>query len=221
MRKVYYNPMEKLILVFPLALLQLSATASIAQQPTRVKAASLESHDGMTISVQPWTDPALYKEKFPKKSPFNAGVLAVEVSFRNDSDESVKIDLERIRLSVRIDEDSRQQLEPLTAEEVADITLTPAKKDPTARRRFPFPTGSSKVGRDKNWAELQTAAQNATVPSSVVAPHSTVQGLLYFDMQGQFDLLSTAHLYVPNLLVLEKSRPLLYFEIDLSHPGST
>jgi hypothetical protein len=54
-----------------------------------------------------------------------------------------------------------------------------------------------------------------------VAPHSTVQGLLYFDLQGQFDLLSTAHLYVPDLLVLEKNRSLTYFEIDLSRPGSS
>ena len=222
MRRIYYNPIRTLGFTIPfLALPLLAAIPSAAQQPTRVKAASLESHEGMTISVLPWTEPSLYKEKFPKKSPFNAGVLAVEVAFRNDSDESVKVDLERIRLSVRIDEENRQQLEPLTAEQVADVTLTPAKKDPTARRRFPFPTRGPKVGRDKNWTELQTAAGNAAVPSSVVAPHSTVQGLLYFDLQGQFDLLGTAHLYVPNLVVLEKGRSLLYFEIDLSHPGSS
>ena len=216
--------MRKLSLTIPLVVLAFGGESlSAAQQPTRLKGASLESHEGMTISVQPWMDAALYKEKFPKKSPFNAGVLAVEVAFRNDSDESVKVDLERIRLSVRIDEDNRQQLEPLTAEQVADVTLAPGKKDPTARRRLPFPTGGGgpKVGRDKNWTELQTAAENAAVPSSVIAPHSTVKGLLYFDMQGQFDLLNTAQLYVPSLVSLEKGRSLLYFEIDLSHPGST
>jgi hypothetical protein len=53
-----------------------------------------------------------------------------------------------------------------------------------------------------------------------VAPHSTVQGLLYFDLRGQFDLLSTAHLYVPDLLVMEKNRSLMYFEIDLSRSGN-
>ena len=222
MRKIYYNPMRRLPLAIPLlALLVAPAVTAAAQQPTSLKAASLESHEGMTISAQPWTDPSKYKEKFPKKSPFNAGVLAVEVSFRNDSDDSVKIDLERIRLSVRIDEENRQQLEPLTPEQVTDATLTPGKKDPTARRRFPFPTGGPKIGRDKNWAELQKAVEDAAVPASVVAPHSTVEGLLYFDMQGQFDLLTNAHLYVPNLQVLEKGRSLLYFEIDLSHPGSS
>ena len=222
MRKVYYNPMRKLTLILRLlAILLMAAIPGAAQQPSSLKTTSLESHEGMTITARPWMDPALYKDKFPKKSPFAAGILAVQVAFRNDSDESVKVDLERIRLSVRIDEDNRQQLEPLTADQVANETLTPGRKDPTAtRKRFPFPTGAPKTGKDKNWFELQKNAENAAVPSSVVAPHSTVQGLLYFDLQGQFDLLSTAHLYVPNLVVLEKNRSLLYFEIDLSRASS-
>jgi hypothetical protein len=222
MRKVYYNPMGRLTLILGfITVVSFAAIQGAAQQPVSLKAASLESHEGMTVSARPWTEPSLYKEKFPKKSPFASGVLAVQVAFRNDSDESVKVDLERIRLTVRIDEDNRQQLEPMTAEQVANETLTPSRKDPTAtRKRFPFPTGAPKTGKDKNWYELQKNAENAAVPSSVVAPHSTVQGLLYFDLQGQFDLLSTAHLYVPNLLLLEKGRSLLYFDIDLSRPGS-
>ena len=63
-----------------------------------LKTASLESHEGLTISALPWTDPTQYKEKFPKKSPYAGGVLAVQVAFRNDSDESVRVNLERIRL---------------------------------------------------------------------------------------------------------------------------
>jgi hypothetical protein len=222
MRKVYYNSMGKLTLILGfLEVVSFAAILGAAQQPASLRAASLESHEGMTVSAQPWTEPYLYKEKFPKKSPFASGIIAVQVAFRNDSDESVKVDLERIRLTVRLDEENRQQLEPMTAEQVANQTLTPSRKDPTAtRKRFPFPTGAPKTGKDKNWYELQKNAENAAVPSSVVAPHSTVQGLLYFDLQGQFDLLSTAHLYVPNLLVMEKSRSLLYFDIDLSRPGS-
>ena len=175
----------------------------------------------MTISALPWMDASLYKEKFHKKSPFSAGVLAVQVTFRNDSDETVKVDLERIRLSLQIDEENRQQIESLTPEEVADVTMAAKKKDPTSMRRLPFPTGGPKVGHDKNWEEVQKDAESAAVPSSVVAAHSTVQGLLYFDLQGQFDLLNSAHLYIPNIRALEKGRSLLYFEIDLSRPGSS
>src|SRR5260370_17709215 len=75
-----------------------------SQQPPSLKAASLESHEGMTITVRPWTDPALYKEKFPKNSPFAAGIIAIQVVFRNDSDDSMKINLERIQLNVTLSE---------------------------------------------------------------------------------------------------------------------
>jgi hypothetical protein len=221
MRKVYYNPMLRLTISIPFLALLLAAMPSAPQQPVSLKTASLQSHEGMTISAMPWTDPALYKQKFPKKSPFTAGLLAVMVAFRNDSDESVKLNLDRIRLSLRIDEDNRQQLEPLTPDQVAYETLSPSRKDPTKKRKtFPFPVGTPKTSPDKNWAEVQKQAENARVPTDVIAPHSTVQGLLYFDLQGQFDLLNTAHLYVPDLLIMGRNSALTFFEIDLSRPGS-
>jgi len=194
------------------------STQQSAQQSTKqstLQTSSLESHEGVTISARPWMDAAKYKEKFPKKSPFAAGVLAVQVSFRNDSEQSVKVGLDRIRLSFNIDEDNRQELEPMKAAEVADAVLHPGDKDPTKRRRLPLPiTTTSNKG--KEFEEIQNQAQNAAVPTSVVAAHSTVQGLLYFDMQGQFDLLHTAHLYVPDIAVMGKEQGLTYFEIDLS-----
>ena len=156
-----------------------------------LKTASLESHEGLTISALPWTDPAQYKEKFPKKSPYAGGVLAVQVAFRNDSDESVRVNLERIRLTVQLDDDNRQEVASLNSEELADAVLKPKveRSRQRARPRLPHSGGrGSKGGRDKHWTELQTEAQNASVPTSVVAAHSTVQGLLYFDLQDQFDL---------------------------------
>src|SRR5258708_31341999 len=62
-----------------LAAALLAARQGASQQPPSLKAASLESHEGMTITVRPWTDPALYKEKFPKNSPFAAGIIAIQV----------------------------------------------------------------------------------------------------------------------------------------------
>jgi hypothetical protein len=226
MRKVYYNPMRNPAMALPLVVAgALTATMSyafasklVAAPPqASLKAASLESHEGLTISALPWTDPAQYKDKFPKKSPYAGGVLAVQVAFRNDSDESVRINLERIRLTVQLDSDNRQEVPSLNSEELADAVLKPKAKDPTASRpKLPIPVGGSKGGRDKHWAELQTQAQNASVPTSVVAAHSTVQGLLYFDLQDQFDLLQNAHLYVPQLSQMSSGRALTFFDIDLS-----
>jgi hypothetical protein len=218
MRKDYYNPMRNLAIIVPFLAAALFSDGSIAQQPqTTLKAAALESHEGVTISAQPWTDPANYKAKFPKKSPFNAGIVAIDTIIRNDSDESMKVDLEEIRLNVTVSEDNRQALDSLTPDDVADVVTGSKIKDPTATHRspIPIPTGP-KVGHDKHWTELQKAAADAGITSSIVAPHHSVQGLLYFDLQGQIDLLKTAHLYIPDIRSLEKNHPLLYFEIDLS-----
>jgi len=218
MRKDYYNPMRNLAIIVPFLAATLFSVGSIARQPqSTLKAAALESHEGVTISAQPWVDAANYKAKFPKKSPFAAGVVAIDTIIRNDSDESMKVDLEEIRLNVTVSEDNRQALGSLTADDVADVVTGAKIKDPTASRRspIPIPTGP-KVGRDKHWTEMQKAAADAGITSSIVAPHHAVQGLLYFDMQGQFDLLKTAHLYIPDIRSLEKNHPLLYFEIDLS-----
>jgi hypothetical protein len=215
MTKVYYNPVRMLTFILPfLAASLIAARPGAAQQPSSLKTNSLESHEGMTITARPWTNPSLYREKFPKKSPFAAGIIAIQVVFRNDSEDSMKINLERIRLNVTLTEEDRQALYPLTPEQGADVITRPASKNPSARR-FP-PLGGPKVGKDKKWTEVEQSLRDASVQSSVVAPHSSVQGLLYFDLRSQFDLLNTAHLYVPEIVAIEKNRGLLYFEIDLS-----
>ncbi len=216
MRKVYYNPMPKLTLMLPLFAFSLVISdPGAAQQPSSLKTSSLESHEGMTITARPWTDPALYKEKFPKKSPFAAGIIAIQVVFRNDSDDSMKINLERIRLNLTLSEEDHQALYPLTSEEAADVITRPSTRNLSAKR-LPIPLGGPKVGKDKKWIEVEQSIRNAGVQASVVAPHSSVQGLLYFDLRSQFDLLNTAHLYVPEIVAIEKNHGLLYFEIDLS-----
>jgi hypothetical protein len=185
-----------------------------------LKASAVETHEGLTISVRPWTEASLYKEKFPKKSPLAAGVVAVQVTFRNDSNDSLKVGLGRIRLSFQIDQDNRQELQALTAGQVADEILKPGGKDPSkSRARVPLPVSIPHSGNDKKWTEIEQQAETAGVPASVLAPHSTVQGLLYFDLQGQLDVLNSAHLYIPDVVAMEGNRSLTYFEIDLSRSG--
>jgi hypothetical protein len=223
MRKIYYNSMRSLsgaVLAGYLIVAAYAGAQNAGNQRASLKTASLETHEGLTISAQPWTDATLYKEKFPKKSPFAAGIVAMQVAFRNDSNESMKVSLNRIRLSFQIDQDNRQELQSLTPAQVADQVLKPGGKDPSqSRSKIPLPVSVPHSGKDKHWTELEQQAENAGVPASVIAPHSTVQGLLYFDLQGQFDLLNGARLYVPDVLVMENNRSLTYFEIDLSGPA--
>jgi hypothetical protein len=212
-------------LLAPLLLLA-TALAAPAQKSTQDSPAPrmpiMDSHEGVTIGVDPWTIPSRYKEKFPKKSPFSGGVVGIRVSFRNDTDQGMKVELQRIRLLVQLSEDSRQELEPLSAEDVADtVLLKDNGKDPTKRRLpLPVPISKPRPTRDANWVNFRDACQNAAVPTRVIAAHSTVDGLLYFDLRGQVDLLHTSRLYVPNLATMDANQPVSYFDIDLGHNSS-
>src|SRR5260370_29994014 len=156
-RKVYYISMRNVALFVPLNVgLLLAAGLNRAQQP--LKASSVESHEGLTISVLPWTEAAQYKEKFPKKSPYAPGILAIKVTLRNDTDDSVKVNLERGRLLVALSEDNRQQIEPLSSAGVADVALNPISKDPTARREISLPVGGPRGGHDKKRQEAEEGA---------------------------------------------------------------
>jgi hypothetical protein len=200
-----------------LIVVPLFAIGASFQSPEAMKGSVVDSHEGMTISAEPWTAAEQYKSAFHKKSPLTAGIVAVQVVLRNSTNESIRVGLDSVRLTISLDENNRQDLHPLSAEEVADIVLRPGAKDPTSRSRLPLPIPSSSGGRNKKWTELKNEAEDAGVRDGVVAPHKTVEGLLYFDLRGQFDLLSAAHLYIPNLVMLESNHSLLFFDLDLSH----
>ena len=228
MQKNYYSRRTNahsipVALLLPLAILAIPALYPAAtQQQSAAKpltTSSLDSHDGLTVAADPWLSAERYKPTFPKKSPYSAGVLAIKMSFRNDSDDSIKIGLERIRLNLTFDENNRQELPALNSEQLADAVLHPKLKG-TSKPRIPLPIPTSPGGRDKHWEEYKKLAEDAGLHASVVAPHSSIEGLLYFDLQNQFDLLQNARLYIPDLTALEKNRNLMYFDIDLSHPAS-
>jgi hypothetical protein len=228
MQKVYYTRMKiassAVILValfFVLLALPPRPDARAQQQPASkpLTTASLDSHEGLTIAAEPWLSAERYKQAFPKKSPYAAGILAIKVTLRNDSAESIKVGIERIRLNLTFDDNNRQELPALTSEQLADAVLHPRVK--ANKPRFPVPLPSSSAGgRDKKWEEYQKLAEDNGLHASIIAPHSTTEGLLYFDLQNQFDLLANARLYIPDLLALEKNQALMFFDIDLSRSGS-
>lgn len=214
--------MQKLLVVAVVAGLGMwSRPVTFGQQTERLRTSIVDAHEGVTIGVDPWTQSSQYKSKFPKKSPFNGGIIALHLTIRNDNDEGVKLNLSRMRLLVQLDEENRQELVTLTAEDVADtVMLKHNGKDPTARRvplPLPFPTGGPKPERDKNWVEFKEACQNAGMPSSVIGAHSTMEGLVYFDLRGETDLLQTARLYVPDLQRMSTRDAISFFDIDFKH----
>ncbi|HYK39624.1 MAG TPA: hypothetical protein VEU98_06335 [Candidatus Eremiobacteraceae bacterium] len=224
MEKVYYNLMRKSALTLSSAALLLVPNVLAQQQKPQsasMRTSALDSHEGMTVAAEPLTVAEQYKAAFPKKNPFSSGIVAIRVMFRNETPDSIRVNISRIRLSLQLEDDNRQELPTMTSDDVADVVFSAKPKDPSKKSRLPFPLPSStKVGRDKNWVELSKQAEEAGFRDGVIAPHSTAQGLLYFDLQGQLDLLSNARLYVPELVALEKNHGLLFFDIDLSRASA-
>src|SRR5437899_10458483 len=96
----------------------------------------------MTIAAEPWTNHALYKPAFPKKNPYSFGILAIRVMLRNETADSIRVNLSPIRLSLVLEDDSRQDLPSLTSEQLADAVFSSKVQDPSRRSRCPVPLPS-------------------------------------------------------------------------------
>ena len=218
MQTVYYSVMRTLLAcLFVIGNICVLSAQSGSPAQSVQHASINDSHEGITISVDPWTTASRYKEKFPKKSPFAGGVIAISVRVQNDNDQGIKIDPESIRLLVQIDEENRQELQPLSPDDVADdVLLKDNGKDPTSRRNpLPIPVGKPRPSRDANWTAMRDACQNASIPTKVIGAHSFVEGLVYFNLRGEVDLLQSARLYLPSLMKMGSNQPILYFDIRI------
>jgi hypothetical protein len=192
---------------------------SQAQGNTQIDPAFLpahESHQGMTIAVRPLVTEAAYKAQFAGKTPYDAGILALEVFFRNDNDKPIRLKLDTMRLIVERPGQQRQRLEPLSAEGVTDLVVLEKPADPRAPR---LPLPRSRVpnsNRSKTWQEFAGRMRAAGIPSDIVGPRSTVHGFLYFDIDHHYDWLSDALLDVADIAFMLNNEALFYFQLSLA-----
>ena len=173
-----------------------------------------DSHQGLLIAADPYTSADRYKEKFGKRTPYEGGIIAIDLFFRNDNDLPIRINLKTIQLLLNVPGYSRQRLEPLSTEDVADRVLA-KPKDPTPR--FPVPrVGAPPRKHDKNWEEFAGDVRSAALATDLLPPHATTRGLVYFDIDRHYDWIANGRLEIPDLAFMNDPKPLFFFEIDLS-----
>ena len=213
-------PMKTQIL-FAAAICGLAAGAAGAQaNPASLPAR--DAHDGVTISADPYQDEARYKERFGKKNLYRAGILAVEVFVRNDNDRPIRLKLESVRLMLAIPGAERQRLRPMAVEDVVDAVLNKGgQKANKPRPPIPIPGRGPSTGRGKDWDELEMLLRSVAYENDTLPPRSTVKGLFFFDMDGHYDWVEYARLYVPDLEFMHNKQALLYFEVDLAPAART
>ena len=138
-----------------------------AQANDQIDPASLparEMHQGVTLAVRPLVTEAAYKAQFTEKTPYEAGILALEVFIRNDNDKPIRLTLDTMRLLVERSGQPRQRIELLTAEDVADRVLLETPTNPKLSR-LPVGNRIPDRSRDKNWQEFVARMKAAGLPS--------------------------------------------------------
>jgi hypothetical protein len=197
-------------------LLSAGAFAQTAPSPTEHKPAvpaalSHDQHDRLTITVDPYTEEARAKDKFGKADPIEAGVLPVEVFLRNDSDDPMRLDLDTVQLEVTFKNGSRQQVDWLRPEEVANLIAHPGGSANPQQRRLPLPI----VITDKKAEKLTAILRPLTLDADVIPPKGTIHGFLYFNVSHEMSLANTSSLYVPDVVIAPSNNPLVFFEVPL------
>lgn len=111
--------------------------------------------------------------------------------------------------------ETRQHLDPLSPEDVADRVLV-KPKDPSPRSPVPRIGVAPRAKHDKTWEEFAATLRDAAVASDLLPPHGTIHGFVYFDIDRHYDWISNARFEVPDLAFMNSPKPLFFFEIDLA-----
>jgi hypothetical protein len=218
---------RRLALVLAIANLALSVTAlsadaqnSTAKEP---KAAAVsapvlphDTHDGLTIQADAYSDHGRSKEKFGKADPLAVGVLPVEVTLRNATDKPIRVDINTIQLEVRLRSGGRQDLDWLSAEDVATLIAHPAGAGAPSRPRIaglPIPSG------DKKAEKFAAILKPLTLDADTVPPMGAVHGFIYFNVNHEVGLTDNAVLYIPDAVILPSKKALMFFEVPLGPPA--
>lgn len=186
---------------------------------SQVNPASLparDAHEGLLIAADPYTDAPRYKERFGKKTPYDAGIVAIDVYFRNDTDKPIRVDLESIRLMLAPPDVPRQRFGALSVEDVADRILHKGGPNPTTPRRPISIPGRGAKSRDKELNALVAELRPGAFEMDILPPRSSVHGFFFFDVNHRYDWLPYAKFYVPDLKFMDTKQALLFFEVDLS-----
>jgi len=206
--RIMFSRTLVITLLLPLAGLAQSAPPDPKALRTR------DSHQNLTIIADPYLTPDRYKSVFGKKTPIEAGILAIQVHFQNDNNLPIQINPRTVELIISQPGQERQHLGALSAEEVANRSVLHTRV--SGRSPFPFPAPVSGTGRSKDWTEMVDMLHSVALSTDVFPPHATTHGFIFFDMNHDFEAIHDSRLYMPDLIFMTDKKALFFFEIDLS-----
>ena len=176
--------------------------------------AARDSHQGLLIAVDPYLSSERSQQTFGKKHPYAVGILPLDVYLRNDTDGPMRVGLDTMELKVEPPGQQRYRIASLTVEEAAFRIVLPEGPNPK-QRRGPIPGMSGVSGKSKDVAKMEDSLRAQMLPGDVIGPHKTAHGFVFFDVDGHFDEVANATLYVPDARRIDSGEKLFFFEIDL------
>jgi hypothetical protein len=204
-----------LLVLVPAGALAQSATP--APPPDPMTLTTRDAHQDLTIIADPYLKADRYKkELFGKNSFYAAGIIAIDVYFKNDNSIPIRVNPGTIQLVISQPDQDRQRIGILSPEDVADRTLLTANANVRQRRPFPFPNPTSGPGHSKDWVDMTTTLRSVALGTDVLPPHATTHGFIFFDMNHDFSAIHNSHLYIPDLAFMTDNKALFFFEIDLA-----
>jgi len=168
-----------------------------------------DSHDGLTISVDTYTDANRAKKTFGKANPLRVGILPVEVFLRNDTREAMRLTLDTIRLDMHLGGSGNQNIASLSP---GDAALAIAYPRGPATASSPWGFGSS----DKKVNSIEDILRSFSL-DDISPPMSTIHGFLYFDMSRHVEWAANCSLYVPDVVTVPSNKVLIYFDVPLAN----
>ena len=174
-----------------------------------------DTHEGMTVTADPYGDRARAKEKFGKANPVDVGILPVEVFLRNETDHPIRVNINTIQLEIHFQNGGRQDIGSLTPAEAAYSIAHP--HGPTGPKTSRLP-GIPSSGGDKKSSQMEAILSPLALDGDIVAPMATVHGFLFFDLDRDMSLANAAVLYIPDAAVIPGNKSLMFFEVPLAKP---
>ncbi|HKF52378.1 MAG TPA: hypothetical protein VKB26_08710 [Candidatus Acidoferrales bacterium] len=194
--------------LIPLAPFQLPQPAAHTAPPWVGK----DSHQGLTVSADPYSDADRSKAKFEKADPYKAGILAIDVSFKNDTNIPIHVDLSTLRVDIDEPNGQRFHLPPLSLAEAARQIAHPQGPSVPRPRRFP---SISPPGDDSKARDVKDKLEPLALQADVVPPNGTIHGFVFFDVNNHFDAVPNATLYLPDAKSVTSDTEMIYFEVPL------
>ena len=186
------------------------ATPAIAHSAS---ALPQDSHEGLKVSADPYSDPGRAKDKFGKADPVPVGILPVEVFLTNETPQPLRLNMETIQLNVQFDNGRHQDVDWLAVQEVARAIAHP--KGPSNPHAPRIPIGVN-TGADTKTDKMIDILKPFVLDADVIPPLGTIHGFLFFDLNHDMSLADHSSLYVPDITNISTKKPLMFFEVNLS-----